>query len=398
MERRKLLSYLGLSGALPLSAVIASEANKKQGNQIIHCANISELKSADLSQGDLVKTMGYHVADDGGGATYRIESSAMVDSKQIDAVTHILLSNGLVAVLLKPKVVNYQMFGARGDGIADDGKAIFTAHAYANRNNLPVHNLSGEYWIKDTRGIEIETSVSWGNTVFHIDEKFNTSVSVFHIKSKADGQEIFTDKTERSTLLEEIRPGAQIIPALAPYVNQLLHFKDDIDRIGFRAGERYNSTGRPKEELLYIELEGKVLGDIAWPFKPTVVITAYPTEMSYLTLDGGTFLLSGDDPAVQDSLYSQCGILVSRSRTKIMNQWVGLETSGDQTMRPRSGFYYFQLAYDVELDNVRLVPREKDRVGVDRDVPEGTYGIGGNRVLNLRLKNMTAEGTAIHWG
>ncbi len=50
------------------------------------------------------------------------------------------------------------------------------------------------------------------------------------------------------------------------------------------------------------------------------------------------------------------------------------------------------------LENVRLIPWEKDRPGTDRDVKEGTYGIGGNRVLNATFRNVTAEGSPVHWG
>jgi len=398
MDRRKILGFIGLGGVLPLTQAVASGASKKKDRRFHNVEHIAALETADLMVGDFVTTLGFYSPGDGGAASYEIQTGDKTAGSGDASASNIGLKSGLRAVLIKPTSINYQIFGAKSDGISDDGVAIREAHEYANLHDLPLTNNSGEYWIKNTREIPIQTSVSWGSSIFHIDEKFNTRESVFHVKSKLEPYEIFTDEGERKALLASVKPGAQIIPELAPYANHLLHFGDDVDRIGFRAGARYNSKGRTKEELLYIELQGKVLGDIAWTFKPTVVITAYPCDQSYLIVDGGTFLMSGEDPNIKESLYSQSGILITRSRTKIQNQWVGIEESGDNTLRPRSGFYYFQYTYDVELDNLRLVPREKNRVGDDKDVPEGTYGIGGNRVLNFRLRNLTAEGTDIHWG
>ncbi len=396
MDRRKLLGFIGLGGVLPLTNAVSATGKKANSQGLQSFEHVAALLISDVQVGDFVSTLGFYSAGDGGAATYEIQASDKSGTEV--SPSQLVLGNGSQAVLVKPTSINYQIFGAKGDGDSDDGLAIMHAHKYANLYGLPVVNSAGEYWLKATREIPIQTSVSWGHSIFHIDEKFNTREPVFHVESNLVPFEIFTDEAERKALLDSIKPGAQIIPELAPYANHLLHFGDDVDRIGFRAGARYNSKGRTKEELLYIELQGKVLGDIAWTFKPTVVITAYPCDQSYLIVDGGTFLLSGEDPNIKESLYSHCGILVTRSRTKIQNQWVGIEESGDNTLRPRSGFYYFQYAYDVELDNLRLVPREKNRAGDDKDVPEGTYGIGGNRVLNFRLRNITAEGTHIHWG
>ena len=36
------------------------------------------------------------------------------------------------------KIVNYEDFGAKGDGVTDDFRAIKAAHDYANENGLAV--------------------------------------------------------------------------------------------------------------------------------------------------------------------------------------------------------------------------------------------------------------------
>src|SRR5690606_8725423 len=54
--------------------------------------------------------------------------------------------------------------------------------------------------------------------------------------------------------------------------------------------------------------------------------------------------------------------------------------------------------YDCLLENVRLIPWEKDRGSKKNNVPQGTYGLGGNRMLDVVFRNVTAEGSTVHWG
>src|SRR5690606_38233239 len=115
--------------------------------------------------------------------------------------------------------------------------------------------------------------------------------------------------------------------------------------------------------------------------------------------EGGTFYMSGDYPGGNKIQYVQNGFRISRSRTIIRNQWVGLDKGRrDSSMAPRSGFYSFSRVYDCLLENVRLIPWEKDRGSKEASVAQGTYGIGGNRMFNVVFRNVTAEGSMAHWG
>src|SRR5690606_204210 len=107
---------------------------------------------------------------------------------------------------------------------------------------------------------------------------------------------ISLDAAQKKKVVKSIKPGTQVIPELKEYKNHLVLIKDENDRIGFRAGEKYNGQSRAKEELFYIEEDGKILGDIAWNFNDYTDLIAYPAERNYLTIDGGTFYLSGDNP------------------------------------------------------------------------------------------------------
>ena len=68
--------------------------------------------------------------------------------------------------------VSYEKFGAKGDGINDDQKAIVSAHAYANKHNLPVKGKAGaRYYIGSGSAVAvIKTDTDFNNAEFIIDD------------------------------------------------------------------------------------------------------------------------------------------------------------------------------------------------------------------------------------
>jgi hypothetical protein len=356
---------------------------------------IQTMKSAEyLAEGSWAETVGFHSPGDGGGALYRVGTSG-----EADGASRIALDNGLCAALVENEAVNYRMFGAVSDGEQDDGVQIKCAHEYANNHGIPVINLSGEFWIKQTNDIPITTNVNWGQTTFHIDEKENSKTAPrFVVQNDRPTITVELDEGLKEVLLEKIRPGVQIIPELAKYAGHLISVEDADDRIGIRAGN-YSKAGWAREELFYVEEEGRIVGDIAWRFKDFTSVTAKPCSDSYLIVEGGGFYFSGDNPADGDQGYHHHGIVVERSRTIIRQQWMGLETGrSDDSMEPRRGFYVLNGVYDVTLENIRAMPWEKNRVEEGRVLRAGTYGIGGARMLNCKFRNLTAEGGWVAWG
>lgn len=356
--------------------------------------SVAKMKSETaLKEGMIVRTAGYYEPGDGGGADYIVKQGTLAE----DLGSVVNLNGGLQSVLLAEDSINYKQFGAVGDGVNDDGIQIKRAHDYANAHDLPVINGTGEYWIKATNEIVVQTNVNWGHTKFHIDEGFNSKSNPrFRVTSRKNTVNITFDAAVKASFLAKMKPGTTFVPELAPYKNCLIFITDSNDKIGVRQG--YNHSGWNKEEFFYVEEHGRLIGDIAWTFNDYTSLVAYPCDDNYLIIDGGTFYVSGNSPGAGGA-YLHNGILVRRSRTIIRNQWVGLEAgASDTSMDPRHGFYYFNYVFDVTLENVRLIPWEQDREGTDRDVPAGTYGIGGARVLNALFHNVTSEGGMIHWG
>lgn len=369
-----------------------NEHETKLAQKITTFETVEAMKtSGKLKAYEIVHTLGYYAENDGGGARYIIKASALAE----DGGSVITIGGGLQAILIVGMSVNYKMFGAKGDGINDDAIQIKKAHDFANAKNLPVINMSGEFWLKTSNNVVIMTGTQWGGTKFHIDESKSISGQRFVVWSTNASSAINLSAGEKTSVISQLKPGTTIIPELTPYRNCLVVVADVNDRVGKRSGYL---NDWPKEDFFYVEEHGRIIGDITWKFNDYTSMTAYPAEDSYLTVQGGTFYLNGvDNPDIPANVGSV--INVRRSRTIVKDQVIRLEGSNtDNLMESVSGFYYFNLVYDVLLENARLIPREKDRPGTGNDVAEGTYGIGGNKVLKATFKNVTAEGSTIHWG
>lgn len=421
ISRRRLLATIGIAGATAAShawlGAGAGFASEQQGTPAGEggtvtgavygetgsggsaCCNrmyasLSDMK-ADLQLADsmLVATAGYYEAGDGGHGLYRIQASSLT----ADGGSVIALDNGLQAVLLPDGSVNYKQFGAVGDGTNDDGAAIKHTHVFANNRGLPVHNPTGEFWIKQTNNIPIQTDAYWGNTIFHLDEAYNSETTYrFHISSKQARFSIELEPAAKASLIAKLKPGTTLIEELAPYKNCLIGVWDTGNLVGARYGYP-SQTGMSKEDFFYVEEHGAIVGEIAWTFANYTHLLASPCDESYLTVEGGTFLVSGNSPGT--GAYRKNGFVITRSRTIIRNQWVGLEDgAADTALSPRNGFYTYSRVFDVILENIRILPWEQNRPGTGQDVPSGTYGIAGDRVLRALFRNIVSEGSQVHWG
>ena len=402
VSRRKALAGIGLSGVALAKYATTALAQENPMNAknitITHHATVQTLKAQhELKAGHWAETTGFYEPGDGGAALYQIKKTTT--KTQPNNADIIDVGNNLVAILKEREAINYKMFGAISDGKNDDGVQIKLAHEYANQHRVPVVNLSGEYWIHQTNDIPIRTNVSWGQTTIHINEKFNSRREPrFVVQNDQPRKDLTKNAAIKKALLEKLKPGVQLIPELADYAGHLFVVEDDKDRIGIRAGN-YSKRGWAREELFYVEEEGRIIGDIAWTFKNLTEITATPCNDNYLIIEGGGFYFSGDSGGPDARGYHHHGFSVQRSRTIIREQWMGLEPGKrDISMQPRRGFYSFSGVFDTVLENIRAMPWEKNRTEKDRVVPAGTYGIGGARMLNCAFRNLTAEGGWVAWG
>jgi hypothetical protein len=119
-------------------------------------------------------------------------------------------------------------------------------------------------------------------------------------------------------------------------------------------------------------------------------------DNTYISILGGSFLLNANK--TKTGIYVGTGIRIERSLVKMKGQFVGLDNTAENMYDAAYGFFHVVNCFDVEIDGARTLPRVYDRDGTANDSPAGTYGIGGSFTLFLKLKNITADGAAHHWG
>lgn len=95
-----------------------------RNNKLDKVNTIEELKSQNLKVGDIIEVLGYHQAGDGSE-----HKRVIADS---DDGSGVLLENGLYANIVHNGKVNVSWFGAKGDGVTDDGDIIKKAIIYCN--------------------------------------------------------------------------------------------------------------------------------------------------------------------------------------------------------------------------------------------------------------------------
>lgn len=79
--------------------------------------------------------------------------------------------------MTEKKFVTYEEFGAAGDGVTNDFRAMKAAHDFANEKGFTVKAAAGKtYYISDTRidgsveSVKIRTDVIWSGAEFIIDD------------------------------------------------------------------------------------------------------------------------------------------------------------------------------------------------------------------------------------
>ncbi len=122
-----------------------------QTSKNYNVSNVDEmLKQLNLKNGDTVTTDEYHFSTNQGGATYKIVDKTSMD---VDNGKCFKLDNGLYAVFSSDnEKINVNQYGAYGDGIHDDSKAISSM-----LENNDIVNLMNETYLIES-SIEINNS------------------------------------------------------------------------------------------------------------------------------------------------------------------------------------------------------------------------------------------------
>lgn len=150
--------------------------------------NVAEMKAmSNLVAGNIIKTIGYYSANDGGGATYLIREKLETDVEDLGAIHFI--NNNLVAELVFKNVIEIKHFGAKGDKETDDTIAIQRAIKFAEEKTGVLYINPGVY--KITNELNINKAIK----IYGLYEKGELSTPPYyygsHIRQTTEGKNIF---------------------------------------------------------------------------------------------------------------------------------------------------------------------------------------------------------------
>lgn len=305
------------------------------------------------------------------------------------------LGNEYFEKILTTPHVSYEMFNTVGDGVTDDTEKIRLCHMYANVKNLSVVNKAGEYCMGTPVGIEIQTNVDWGNTVFHILEETNKKTGVggidrFIVSPKNQWQINPLDSDNKALFLSNHKTGISKNPALEDYPDSYMIIVNDDDKM-----YRYGDTGGDsigKTDLFYISEGGHTVGDHIWAYSDYTELRIIKLE-DYLTIKGGIFKLNGvRNPDFNNQGYTYGGIMINRSRTRLKNVVFQFEEGMVDNFQPASrGLIKVYDAYDVAVSDVRVPPRYNRN-------SSGTYSLYNTNAYKLKYSDVIGEGSSDSWG
>ncbi len=295
--------------------------------------------------------------------------------------------------------VYYKDFGAVGDGITDDYKAIFAAHAYANENGLSVVAEAGKsYYIgKGTlESVVIKTDTDWTGAQIIIDDRFigpndpEIKISLFKVVSEYSG----IRHDEDSELVKAINASGGI--------------KTDTKKIPYKPGRdtmlipcnaekmmyiRYGANkndGDRQHEVMIIDGEGNIDKDTPALFdyeKITSVIERRIDDKP-ITLQGGTFTTHANQAPPAYTYFSR-NIEICRSNVTVKNVTHTITDEGDHGA-PYGGFFVVSNSNNVTFDSCifqahRYYFNENpNRGGL---TPMGTYELSIGNANKIYFKN-----------
>ena len=195
--------------------------------------------------------------------------------------------------------VNYESFGAVGDGKTDDFDAIAAAHAYANEHCLPVRgNPDAVYYIgaKFTRAIPVETDVDFAGARFIVDDSVENafefrSLPLFLIQRREslvlEGEELAA-KIGDAKIAREDRAFPWIVPLLSG--DSFIRVTNDEHRDFVRFGSNQNK-GNPRQDVFLVRADGSLDPSTvpAFTFDRITRLEIFPDREETITVKNGRF-------------------------------------------------------------------------------------------------------------
>lgn len=293
--------------------------------------------------------------------------------------------------------VDYESFGAMGDGKTDDILAIAGAHFYANHYNLPVKTKAdATYYIGGKKRLaEIRTNTDFGTSKFIIDDRKveNTGEHVFVVNS--------TLNSLRLNGIKSLKRNQPKINATFSGTHVISVSNNKVKRY-IRYGANQNS-GASQTDVFIVDKEGNVDKNtpIIWDFDEITSITALPIDKTVLTIKGGHFETIANAESVKTNYYSR-GISIKRSNV-VVDGLLHTITGEGEYGAPYMGFISISECAFVTVQNTTFTGHKtyKKTGNAGTTVSMGTYDLTATRALNISIINCKQTNDIndpVYWG
>ncbi|NMA96109.1 MAG: hypothetical protein GX974_08735, partial [Clostridiales bacterium] len=278
--------------------------------------------------------------------------------------------------------VQYEDFGAVGDGIKDDMEAICAAHEYANEHKLPVKTKAdAEYYIgKRALTANIETDTDWSTTRFIIDDRDvdNNKLPCFLVRSTLKP---FTPPIERLTRDQRQLDFRPDMPCYISVTNS------NVKRY-IRFGRNQNK-GSDQTDCFILNTDGGINTPIDWDYDEITEAIAKPIDGNVLTIKGGIFTTIANKEKPTYNYYSR-GIDITRSNTIIDGTTHYVIGEGKEGA-PYRGFLNAVGCANITFQNCFFSGHKiYETIGAaNLPVSMGSYDLHANNVVNFSLKGCT---------
>ena len=183
---------------------------------------------------------------------------------------------------LRDDRVDYETFGARGDGVTDDMPAICEAHEYANAHGLDVRTKPDATYHLGGRALTavIATDTDWNSSHFTIDDTQveDNKATLFAVRSQLEPEELRIDRLARNQRQVDARPTRDCYVLV----------ENDNRRVYIRRGLNQNK-GVPQHDCFVLRRDGSVESPIDWNYDLVTRVEARPIDAAPLVLRGGVF-------------------------------------------------------------------------------------------------------------
>ena len=277
--------------------------------------------------------------------------------------------------------VNYEAFGAIGDGVADDLPAICAAHDYANKHGKPVRTKPDAVYHLGARALTavIATDTDWNTSRFIIDDTLDVENNKRHLFDVVSLQKPIALKIDA---LKRDQPRLDVKPP----VDCIVHVTNSKVKRFIRWGSNANS-GRAQNEVFILRKDGTVEGAIIWDYDAVTKVIAKPIDSETLTLRGGIFKHVANRMRQEKGYnYWSRNIKISRSNT-VVDGVVCRVTGETEVGHPYGGFLAISFCANITLRNCNIDGRKTYRtIGVvGKPVSMGTYGYSVSSVVNFHM-------------